>query len=80
MNEYISDRAAREHTDRLLAEAATFRRNRLVRRSRRAAGAPAPTRSAGRRAPSPVRAGTAAAHFAARPFTALQSWVAAGQL
>jgi hypothetical protein len=82
MNEYISDRMAREHTDRLLAEAATVRRNRLVRRSRRrTAGAPASIATThGRRTTRPAHAGTAVAHFAASPFVAFQSWLAAGQL
>jgi hypothetical protein len=80
MNEYISDRMARERTDRMLAEAANSRRSRLVRRSRRNATA-APARQAGTgRTTSPAHAGTATAHYVARPFAAFQSWLAAGQL
>jgi len=78
MNEYISDRMAREHADRLLTEAAAVRRSRLVRRSRRhAAAAPAGRPASRPRRPAVVGA---AARSITRPFAAVGSWLAAGQL
>jgi hypothetical protein len=71
MNAYISDQIAREHADRLMADAAAARRARRVRSSRRAAGRRAvPTESPADRSHA-LRRGPAAA---------FQSWLAAGQL
>ena len=84
MNTYVADQIAREHTDRLLSDAAAARRARRARRSRRAATA---TRkethdaTAAGRSRSAARAGTVtAAHLIALPFTAFRSWLLAGQL
>jgi hypothetical protein len=70
MNAYISDRIAREHADRLMADAAAARRARRVRSSRRAAGRAVPTESPADRSPAPRRG----------PGAAFQAWLAAGQL
>jgi hypothetical protein len=83
MNAYMHDRIAREHADAMMAEAAAARRARQARRSRRAARSTTRTPAADQPQPQPRRAprpGAAAAQFAARPFTAFQSWLAAGQL
>jgi hypothetical protein len=70
MNAYISDRLAREHADRLMADAAAFRRARRVRQSRRAVRRAVPAESPADRSPA-VRRGPAAA---------FHTWLAAGQL
>lgn len=70
MNVYISDRLAREHADRLMADAAAVRRARRVRQARRATGRTVPTESPADRSPAPRRRAVAAFH----------SWLAAGQL
>jgi hypothetical protein len=70
MNAYITDQLAREHADRLMADAAAIRRARRVRHSRRAASRAVPTESPADRSPAPRRG--AAAVF--------QSWLTAGQL
>lgn len=69
MNAYISDTIAREHADRLMADAREARRARRVRAARRAA-------VVGKR-----RGGTAVHTSAvARPFVALHHWLVAGEL
>lgn len=82
MNAYIADRIAREHTDRLMAEAAAWRRSRTVRNSRRAARTSTASGSGRTRRSRRVaaRPGTAAAHFVARPFVAIHSWLVAGEM
>jgi hypothetical protein len=45
MNSYITDALAREHADRLMADAAAARRVRRVRSARRAANRTVPTES-----------------------------------
>jgi hypothetical protein len=68
MNPYISDRLAREHADRLMADAAAVRRARRARHARRSAARAVPAESPADRSP---RRGPAAA---------FQTWLAAGQL
>jgi hypothetical protein len=70
MNAYISDQIAREHADRLMADAAAARRARRVRRARRAATRAVPTESPADRSPVWRRS----------PAAAFQAWLAAGQL
>lgn len=79
MNAYIADQIAREHADRLMADAAAARRVRRAREARRAATRT--TRSAAAdRSRSAARPGVAAAAFLARPFVALHSWLVAGEM
>jgi hypothetical protein len=81
MNPYYADRIAREHADALMADAVAARLARRVRRERRAAASSSAGRGAvqaQRRAAA--RPGAAAVHFAAHPFVALGSWIAAGHL
>ncbi|MDT4920892.1 MAG: hypothetical protein QOI15_1794 [Pseudonocardiales bacterium] len=81
MNVYISDSIARAHADRMMADAAAARRARHVRAARRAASRTSPQESAADRSPGVRSRGPlAAAHIAARPFTAFHSWLLAGQL
>ena len=81
MNAYFSDQLAREHADRLMSDAAAFRRARRVRNSRRAASRTGRNESAADRSPGAVYGRpTGATHLVARPFIAVQSWLAAGQL
>jgi len=71
MNPYISDTLAREHADRLMADAAAVRRARRARHARharRASVRAVPAESPADRSP---RRGPAAA---------FQTWLAAGQL
>lgn len=70
MNVYVSDHIARDHTDRLMADAAAARRARRARRSRRAAARAVPTESPADRSPAPRRG----------PAAAFRAWYAAGQL
>jgi len=70
MNVYISDQLAREHADRLMADASAARRVRRVRRARRAAGRAVPTESPADRSHTVRR----------NPAAAFQSWLTAGQL
>jgi hypothetical protein len=69
MNVYISDQLAREHTNRLLADAKAARRARRVRRARRAAGNAVAAESPADRSHAVHRG----------PAVALQSWLTAGQ-
>lgn len=78
MNAYIADQIAREHNDWLVRDAAAARRARGVSRARRTA-TKSRSGSADRSRPAAARSGTvAAAHFVARPFTAVRSWLLAG--
>lgn len=70
MNTYITDTLAREHADRLMADAAAHRRARRARAARRSVGHAVPAESPADRSPAPRR-GVAAA---------FQSWLTAGQL
>ena len=70
MNAYITDTLAREHADRMMADAAAHRRARRVRAARRAVGHSVPTESPADRSPAPRRGAAAA----------FQSWLTAGQL
>ena len=81
MNGIFTDRLAREHADRLMADAAAIRRARRVRTSRRAAGRTARFESPADRSPAaPHQRPVAVAHAATRPFTAVRTWLVAGQL
>jgi hypothetical protein len=70
MNTYITDTLAREHADRLMADAAAYRRARRARAAGRAVGHAVPAESPADR--SHVQRRSAA--------TAFQSWLTAGQL
>lgn len=65
MNDYIADQIAREHANRLMADAAAARQARRARKSRRG----------GESGHAP-----GSAHFVARPFVAVRTWIVAGQL
>ena len=81
MNVYFTDQLAREHADRLMADAAAVRRGRRVRASRRAASRVARFESPADRSPAaPHRRPLAAGHAMARPLTAVHSWLVSGQL
>jgi hypothetical protein len=73
MNIYLADQVAREHADRMMADAALARRVRQVRASRRVAGRPAADLAETRPA---HRVG----HLVTRPYRALHTWLAAGLL
>jgi hypothetical protein len=79
MNAYFTDQMAREHADRLMADAAAARRLRRVRQSRRAVSTTTRTPTTDRSHRTASR-GPATAHLAGRPFAAFRSWFAAGQL
>jgi hypothetical protein len=70
MNAYITDTLAREHADRLMADAAAHRRARRARSARKATGRAVPAESPADRSPAPRRGAAAA----------FQSWLTAGQL
>jgi hypothetical protein len=74
MNAYMADQIAREHADRLMADAAAARRARRAKKGRRSVAA----RNHSRNAHRPET--TAAAHLVTRPFAAVRSWLVAGQL
>jgi hypothetical protein len=79
MNVYIADQIAREHADRLMADAALARRLRQARTSRRGSRPVEHVSTA--QTHGVARTGTAAAaHFMARPFAAVHSWLLAGHL
>jgi hypothetical protein len=81
MNAYISDQIAREHANRMMSDAAAARRARRAAKARRAAATTTRTASADRSRPAVARPGTAAAaQFVIRPFSAVRSWLVAGQL
>lgn len=77
MNGYISDSIARDHVDSMLAAAAASRRAKAVRQERRSRRATA-KRSADRRKHSATAASVG--HAVTRPFVAVHSWYAAGEL
>lgn len=81
MNGYITDSVARDHVDTLLAGAAASRRAKEARRARRARREAAKGETKANTA-NTARHGRAASvgHAAARPFVAVQTWIAAGQL
>lgn len=73
MNAYITDTLAREHADRLMADAGAYRRARRARSARSARKATSravPTESPADRSPAPRRGAAAA----------FQAWLTAGQL
>lgn len=70
MNPYITDQLAREHAERMMADAAAIRRARRARSARRATVRTVPAESPADRSPAPRH--TIAAAF--------QSWLTAGQL
>jgi hypothetical protein len=93
MNAYLADRIAREHADALMADAAAHRRARRARqerKERRAATRTGTVSMSGLENPRPQvgapkanrwsNRAASAAHLAARPYTALHDWIAAGQL
>jgi len=80
MNAYLTDSLAREHADRLLADAAAARRARGVRMARSAARTSRTDSAADRSPAAPRSRAAAAAHLALRPATAFHSWWAAGEL
>lgn len=69
MNAYIADQIAREHANRLMAEAAAARQAHRARKSRR-----------GGESGHPAGSTAGSAHFVTRPFVAVRSWILAGQL
>jgi hypothetical protein len=81
MNAFFTDRMAREHADRLMADAAAIRRARRVRASRRASSRVAQFESPADRSPAaaPHRP-VATAHALVRPFSAVHNWLVAGDL
>lgn len=79
MNAYISDGIAREHADRLMADAAASRRARNARKTRRATSSRGP-QTADRSRSANLPGTVAAAQFVVRPFVALHSWLVAGEL
>lgn len=80
MNAYLADRLAQDHTDTLLADAATARLARQARKERRAATRSAARQRSGKAHRATARPAATAAHFVARPFVAVGAWIAAGQL
>jgi hypothetical protein len=81
MNTYISDSIARSHADQMMADAAAARRARRVRSARRAASRTSRHESVADRSPDTRVTGPLnAAHAIVRPFTAVHSWLLAGQL
>jgi hypothetical protein len=80
MNAYVSDRIAREHADRLMADAAAARRARRARQARRGTSITT-NRVAADRSRTAARPGAAAAaRFVKHPFAALHSWLVAGEM
>jgi hypothetical protein len=80
MNGYIADQIAREHADRLMSDAAAARRARRVIKARRATRTTRTSPAADLSRSAVARPGTTAAHFVARPFIAVRSWLVAGEL
>jgi hypothetical protein len=72
MNIYLADQIARDHADRMMADAALARRVRQVRASRRAAHAAADV--------AETRPANRVGHLVTRPYRALHTWLAAGLL
>jgi len=70
MNPYITDTLAREHADRLMADAAAHRRARRARSAHKVTSRTGRTESRADRSPAPRRSAAAA----------FQSWLTAGQL
>jgi hypothetical protein len=80
MNAYIADQIAREHANRLMSDAAAARRARRAVKSRRAATNTVRAASVDRSRPAAQPGTAAVAHFVARPFVAVRSWLVAGEL
>lgn len=71
MNIYLADQIAREHADRMMADAVLARRVRQVRASRRARS---------RVVAAQARPNTRVGQLVSRPYRALHTWLAAGLL
>jgi hypothetical protein len=77
MNAYITDRAARDHVDRMMADALVWRSAKRARLARRAATA---SRKTAARARPSSKARAALSHVLTRPYAALSAWLSAGLL
>jgi hypothetical protein len=81
MNAYIADQIAREHADQMMSDAAAARRARRAAKARPAVTTKTRSHSTDRSRPAAAQPGTAAvAHIVTRPFTAVRTWLLAGQL
>jgi hypothetical protein len=77
MNVYVADQMAREHADRMMADAALARRVHAARANRRQAKRVTMTVARGR---PTSRARAAVSRAVTRPYSAFHAWLSAGLL